>query len=81
MSTDSMSQDLTRVRSAIYGLVELAESELISPACPDPPIGFHSKLKEDVKIARQFLSAIRPEPEAFFVSAVARKRPGRASRY
>lgn len=69
-----MSQDdLTRVCSAIYGLVELAETELISPACPDPPVGFHRKLKEDVQITRQFLNAIRTPAGEFFLSARCRK--------
>lgn len=72
-----MSQDdLTRVCRAISGLVELAETELISPACPDPPIEFHKKLREDIVIARQFLREIRIPTGRFFLSA-GQRRPNK----
>lgn len=66
--------DFTRVRSAIYGLLELGELELYCPACPDPPIGFHTKLRDDVRVVRQFLNEVRPDPGRFFTSPNQRRR-------
>lgn len=65
----------------LFGLQELGELELDCPACSDPPPGFHHKLKEDVKIARQFLSELRPPAGDFFISPDGRKRAGRPSNY
>lgn len=76
-----MSQDdINRVCSAFFGLIELAEWELNCPACPDPPAGFHHKLREDVQITRQFLSEIRPDPGRYFTSPSQLKR-GRKAQY
>lgn len=71
-----LSSDL---RGSIYRLTELAELELLCPACPDPPPEFHETLAEDVRQVRQFLNQIRPPAGDWFWADPPDKR-GRAGK-
>lgn len=62
------------LRIALTRLVELAEYEISCPACPNPPEGFHSGLREATQVTRQFLAEIRPPAGRYFFSA---KKGGR----
>lgn len=57
-----------QLTQAIALLTDLAELEVLSPACPDPPPGWIHELKQAAKTAREYLASQRPESGRFFVS-------------
>lgn len=62
------------LKIALTRLLLLAEYELASPACVNPPENWHRELAEATKITRQFLTEHRPPPGPFFTLA---ERPPR----